>query len=246
MASFAVILAAAGQSSRFSGHRRKKPFVDLKGRAVWIRAADHFLKRSDVCQTILVIAEDDFEWFHEQFRANIAFMDLTVVTGGATRADSVRKGLSAVRPEADYIAVHDAARPILTDQWIDQVFRAAVEHGAAIPGLKITSTLKQLNSQRCVESTPDRDRIVMAQTPQVFRRQILEKAYAVCRNPATATDDSSVVEQTGAQVHVVDGWPMNLKITTGDDFRLAELYLNALPKADGLSALHPFQDEKNW
>ena len=244
MAKFAVILPAAGQSTRFSGFRRRKPFVELKGRAVWQRAAEHFLTRDDVCQTIIVLAEDDIDWFREQFRASLALMDLTVVTGGVTRADSVRRGLAAVQPDADFVAVHDAARPLLTSRWIDQVFAAAVRFQAAIPGLRVTSTIKRVTADSVIEATVDRSGMVLAQTPQVFARTLLEQAYAACRHPAAATDDASVVEQYGHPVHVIDGWPINLKITTGEDFRLAEQLINALPKTRGTKSLHPFDDER--
>lgn len=243
MPRFAVILPAAGSSSRFSGFRRKKPFVELKGRPVWVRTAEHFLNREDVCQTILVVAPDDLDWFREQFRANLAFMTLTVVAGGATRADSVRNGLAAVKSEADYIAVHDAARPLLTAKWIDAVFAAAVRHQAAIPGLKITSTVKRVTAGETIAETVDRSHLVLAQTPQVFARRLLETAYARCAHPAGMTDDASLVEQLGQPVQVIEGWPMNIKITTAEDFRLAELYLNALPRGEGLGSLHPFADE---
>lgn len=244
MPRFCVILPAAGQSSRFSGFRQKKPFVNLKGRPIWVRTAEHFLNRDDVCQTILVLAPDDIEGFREQFRANLAFMNIAVVAGGATRADSVRQGLAAVIEEADHVAVHDAARPILTTEWIDAVFAAGVKYRAAIPGLKVSSTVKQVAANGTIESTLDRSRMVLAQTPQVFERKLLEKAYSVCRNPAAMTDDASVVEEFGQAVHVVPGWAMNLKITTSEDFKLAELYVNSAQKPRGLGDLHPFADER--
>lgn len=243
MSKFAVILPAAGQSSRFSGFRRKKPFMELQGRPVWVRTAEHFLNRADVCQTIVVIAPDDMDWFREQFRANLAFMNLTVVAGGTSRAESVRNGLSSVVPEATHIAVHDAARPILNTRWIDQLFSAVVQHQAVIPGLRITSTVKQLDAHSKVQATVDRSQLVMAQTPQVFERKLLEQAFARCARLAAVTDEASLVEQMGKPVHVIDGWPMNIKITTGDDFKLAEMFVKALPKAEGLRNLHPFADE---
>ena len=139
MSRFAVILPAAGSSTRMTGFQKKKPYIDLKGRPIWVRTAEHFLSRDDVCQTILVVAPDDLEWFRETYRANLAFMDLQVVTGCASRAESVLKGLQAVRPEADYIAVHDAARPLLTAKWIDEVF---AEHAAE--AARFTSGEKKL------------------------------------------------------------------------------------------------------
>ncbi|MEI7699841.1 MAG: 2-C-methyl-D-erythritol 4-phosphate cytidylyltransferase [Planctomycetia bacterium] len=243
MPRFAVILPAAGSSSRMTGFQKKKPYIDLKGRPVWVRTAEHFLSRDDVCQTILVVAPDDLEWFRETYRANLAFMDLQVITGGASRAESVRKGLQAVTSEAEYIAVHDAARPLLVQKWIDDVFAAAVQHKAAIPGLKISSTTKRVDSSGRITQTVDRTGLVQAQTPQVFERSVLEKSFAICKKLAEVTDDASLVEATGHPVHVVDGWPMNIKLTTNEDVRLAELFLGALPKPGGLGSLHPFGDE---
>jgi 2-C-methyl-D-erythritol 4-phosphate cytidylyltransferase len=243
MAKFAVILPAAGNSSRMTGFQKKKPFVDLKGRPVWVRTVEHFLSREDVCQTILVIAPDDMSWFRETFRANLAFMDITLVVGGSSRAESVKNGLQAVKPEADYVAVHDAARPLLTSKWIDEVFAAAQTHKAVIPGLRISSTVKRINSSGLITETVDRTGLVQAQTPQVFERSVLEKAFAICRKLADVTDEASMVESAGHPVHVIDGWPMNIKLTTNEDFKLAELYVNAMPKAGGLGSLHPFGDE---
>jgi len=243
MSRFAVILPAAGSSTRMTGFQKKKPYIDLKGRPIWVRTAEHFLSREDVCQTILVVAPDDLEWFRETYRANLAFMDLQVVTGGASRAESVLKGLQAVRPEAEFIAVHDAARPLLTAKWIDEVFTAAIQYKAAIPGLRISSTVKRVNASGAITETVDRTGLVQAQTPQVFERSVLEKSFAICRKLASVTDDASLVEAAGHPVHVVDGWPMNIKLTTAEDVRLAELFLAALPKPGGLNSLHPFGDE---
>ncbi|MEZ6041401.1 MAG: 2-C-methyl-D-erythritol 4-phosphate cytidylyltransferase [Planctomycetaceae bacterium] len=243
MSKFAVILPAAGQSSRFSGFRRKKPFVELKGRPVWVRTAEHFANHPDVCQTILVVSPDDIEWFKEQFRANLAFMTLTLVEGGKTRAESVENGLKVVADQAEFVAVHDAARPLLTKQWIDSVFDAARKFGAAIPGLPISSTVKRLTPRNSISETVDRTSLVQAQTPQVFKKSLLLDAYSACKDLTATTDDASVVEQFGHAVFVVDGWPMNIKITTPEDFRLAELFVNALPTKGGLKNLHPFSDD---
>lgn len=243
MARFAVVLPAAGKSTRMSGFQRKKPFVELKGRPVWVRTAEHFQGRPDVCQTILVVSPDDMDWFRETFKANLAFMDIKVVAGGASRAESVRNGISAITEQADFIAVHDAARPLLTTRWVDQIFSAALNHKAVIPGLRINSTVKKINADGLIESTVDRTNLVQAQTPQVFERGLLEKAFAVCRNLSSVTDEASLVEGMNHPVHVIEGWDMNIKITTNEDFRMAELYLNSLPKPGGMTGLHPFADD---
>ena len=141
------------------------------------------------------------------------------------------------------IAVHDAARPLLTAKWIDQIFAAAKMHQAAIPGLRISSTVKRVSSDAVISATIDRTGLVQAQTPQVFAAGLIQKAFASCRNLATATDEASLVEAISQPVHVIDGWPMNIKITTNEDFRLAEMFLNSLPKSGDLGGLHPFAEE---
>jgi 2-C-methyl-D-erythritol 4-phosphate cytidylyltransferase len=247
MAKFAVILPAAGKSSRFNFQKRKKTFVELKGRAVWLRAAEHFVNRDDVVQTLIVLAPDDIEWFKEKFAPNMAFMNCEIVAGGAERSDSVRNALARVRADVDFVAVHDAARPLLVQEWIDRVFRAAEQSGAAILATPVTSTLKRANaddpSGNTIEETVSRDRLWAAQTPQVFRRQLLLDAYAQ-QGALHPTDEAQLVEQMGHPVSLVEGSPLNFKITTGDDFRLAEVALDALPKAKTLRALHPFADEE--
>lgn len=243
MARFGVILPAAGSSTRMTGFQKKKPFLDLKGRPVWVRTAEHFLGRNDVCQTIIAVSPDDLDWFRETYRPNLAFMDIQIAAGGASRAESVRNAIQQLSPEVEYIAVHDAARPLLAARWIDEIFAAAIQHKAAIPGLRISSTVKRVGGNGRITETVDRTGLVQAQTPQVFERGVLEKAFAICRNLAGATDEASMVETAGHPVQVIEGWPMNIKITTAEDFRLAELFVGALPKPASLGGLHPFGDE---
>lgn len=242
MPRFAVILPAAGKSSRFTHQRRKKPFADLKGRAVWLRSVDLFVNRDDVVQTLLCLAADDIPWFKETFRADLAFRNVEIVEGGAERADSVEKALARVRGDADFVAVHDAARPLLVDAWITAVFDAAAKSGAAIPAIRMASTVKRVQSGRIVETVPRED-LWQAQTPQVVRTDLLREAFAK-RDGFTATDEAQFVERIGHPVTIVEGSPMNFKITTGDDFRMAEAVLDALPKPRSLRALHPFADEE--
>lgn len=242
MPKFAVILPAAGKSTRFKSQKRKKPFVDLKGRAIWLRSAEHFVNRSDVVQTIVVVSPDDLEWFKEKYAPNLAFMNIEIVAGGAERADSVRNGLAHVRPEAEFVAVHDAARPLLVQEWVDRVFQAAEKTGAAILAVPVTSTLKRAGQQGAVEATVSRAGLWAAQTPQVFRRDWLLEAYAQ-QGTLQPTDESQLLEQAGRSVLLVEGSPLNIKITDDADFRLAEVGLDALPKPKILRALHPFADE---
>jgi 2-C-methyl-D-erythritol 4-phosphate cytidylyltransferase len=237
-----VILPAAGKSSRYRDQHYKKPFAPLDGRPVWMHAADRFANRKDVCQTLLVIAPEDREHFTEKFGGNAALLGIELVEGGAERYDSVARALERVKPEADFIAVHDAARPCIVDEWIDAVFAAAVKTGAAILAAPVTGTLKRSAGDQTVAETVARDNLWEAQTPQVFRRQLLTDAYAR-RGNAKATDDAQLVERLGQKVTIVAGSPMNIKITTREDLRIASALLKALPKPKFTGPAHPFADE---
>src|ERR1043166_166938 len=109
MAKFAVILPAAGRSSRFRD-KEKKPFVNLDGRAVWLRTIEHFINRKDVCQNLIVIDADDEELFRRRFTATIAFMNVQIVLGGRERFESVANALAKLKPEVDFVAIHDAVQ----------------------------------------------------------------------------------------------------------------------------------------
>src|SRR5262245_44661520 len=146
MAKFAVILPAAGKSSRFRD-KEKKPFALLDGRAVWLRCAELFVTRDDICQTLLVVAPEDMELFRRRFTANIAFMDIKIVEGGAERFESVANALNLVKPEADFVAIHDAVRPCLTEELINKVFAGAEKTNAALLAVPVNDTLKQVDAR---------------------------------------------------------------------------------------------------
>ncbi|MCA9144675.1 MAG: 2-C-methyl-D-erythritol 4-phosphate cytidylyltransferase [Planctomycetaceae bacterium] len=245
MATFAVILPAAGKSSRFHDKHYKKPFIALGERAVWLHAADKFLNRDDVKQVILIISPEDREDFHMRFGANVAIMGIDVVEGGAERSDSVRNALARVHDEIDFVAVHDAARPCIASEWIDAVFDAAKETGAAILGVPVSSTLKRVAANNTIEATVPRANVWEAQTPQVFRRDWLVEAYAKA-DKTPATDDAELIQRLGHAVKVVPGSPINLKITTKDDLRLAAQALKALPKPKLEGPTHPFAGDDMW
>ncbi len=245
MAKFAVIMPAAGRSSRFSDKNYKKPFAPLANRAVWLHSAERFLHRGDVAQLILVISAEDRDDFNFKFSSNVAILGIEVVHGGAERSDSVAKGLERVKEDVEFVCVHDAARPCLTDQWIDKVFQTAEQTGAAIFALPISGTIKRVGSDHRIQETVPRSGLWEAQTPQVFRRQLLIEAYAK-RGNFQATDDAQLVERLGKPVTVVPGSPLNLKITTKEDLRLAEQALKALPKPKFQGPMHPFADDDLW
>jgi 2-C-methyl-D-erythritol 4-phosphate cytidylyltransferase len=241
---FAVILPAAGKSSRYRDAHYKKPFAPLDNRPVWLHSAERFVNRDDVKQLIVVISPEDKEAFFSKFGANIAILGIDVVEGGAERSDSVQKALERVKEDIDYVAVHDAARPCLADEWIDKVFAAAEKTGAAMLAIPVSGTLKRVGKDHVVEETVSREGLWEAQTPQVFRRDLLMKAYAN-RGKEPATDDAQLVERLGHKVTVVPGSPVNLKITTKEDLHIAMHMLKALPKPKSLGPIHPFDERFN-
>jgi 2-C-methyl-D-erythritol 4-phosphate cytidylyltransferase len=245
MGQFAVILPAAGRSTRFGDAKQKKIFAELDGRAVWLRAVEPFINRDDVAQTIVVIAPEDRELFERRFRPSVAFLNIRVIDGGAERSDSVARALEVVEPACEYIAVHDAARPCLTGELIDAVFAAAQAHGAALLAIPVADTVKRVGPDGLTTETLPRGDLYLAQTPQVFRRELLLRAYANrARLGAAVTDDTQLVEAIGQRCAVVAGSPMNLKITTAADLRLASAVLQALPKPKRDAPAHPFADEQ--
>jgi len=244
VAKFAVILPAAGNSSRFRDAHYKKPFAPLAGRAVWLHSAEKFLGRDDVVQLLVVIAAEDREDFKFKFASNVAILGIDVVHGGTERADSVAAAIEKVKPEAEFICVHDAARPCLVNPWIDEIFAAAQKSGAAIFAVPVSNTLKRADSEGNIQETVAREGLWEAQTPQVFRRELLVEAYAK-RDGFAATDDAQLVERIGHPVTIVRGSPMNLKIATKEDQRLAEQALKALPKPK-IGPLHPFAGDDMW
>lgn len=247
MAKFAVILLAAGKSSRFKD-KEKKVFADLDGRAVWLRSLEIFSVREDVVQILITVAPEDRELFDRRYRANVAFLShAKVVPGGAERYDSVQKALAHCSPEAEFVAVHDAARPCLTREMVDAVFDKAVETGAAVLGAPMSDSLKRATKDGMIAETVPRAGLWTVQTPQVFTRQLLLDAYAQ-RDAAQGaiTDDAQLVEAIGGKVALVESDATNIKVTTKRDIALAAAILKSRPKPKGEGNLHPFANEDMW
>lgn len=245
MASFSVILAAAGKSSRFKDPNYKKPFAQLKRKAIWLYSAELFLKRPDVKQVIMIISPDDKEDFVSRFGPNLAVMGIDVALGGEQRADSIQNGLAKVDEQSEFVAIHDAARPCIHADLIDDVFQAAIKHKAAIPAIPVYSTLKRSADGNQVDQTEDRNDLYLAQTPQVFARETILELYSK-RGDFQPTDESQLAEKAGQKVAIVAGSPLNIKITTKADLRLANACLDSMPTAKFDAPIHPFADDGLW
>ena len=232
MSKFAVLVVAAGSGQRF-GDRENKILAVLDGQPLFLRALQLFVNREDVCQTLLIVSPDDMPAMKEKFGANLGFMGVQLVTGGAERADSVAAGLAAVSIDAEFVAIHDAVRVCVAQDWIDTVFAAAQKSGAAIPVVPVTATLKRVHPDKTLGDTVSRDGLYQAQTPQAFKKTLLRAAYenlATLRAAGPVTDDAQLVTAAGHPVAAVEGDPRNIKITTKADLALAGAILKALPQ----------------
>ena len=219
-----AIIAAGGAGTRMASDRPKQ-FMLLAGLPVIFHTLKPFEQCESIDEVIVVLPAEQsagFLSFAGKFR-KVA----RVVPGGATRADSVKRGLMAIRSAtARVVAVHDGVRPFVTVEEIDATVMAAQQHGAAILVAPVTDTIKQVRDQRVVE-TLERSGLRRALTPQCFRYELLRQAYQQADvNDPSLTDESALVEQLGIPVSIVEGSARNIKITTAEDLVIAEAFLN--------------------
>jgi 2-C-methyl-D-erythritol 4-phosphate cytidylyltransferase len=174
-------------------------------------------------------------------------MGITLAEGGSHRAESVRRGLEKFSADIDMVAIHDAARPCIATAWIDRVFEAGAKTGAAILAIPVAGTLKRVNADKLITETVDRTGLWEAQTPQVFSRDVLTRAFDhAAAQGSQPTDEAQIVEAIGQPVTVVPGSPINLKITSREDLRLAEQAMKALPANRLVGPTHPFANDDMW
>lgn len=241
----AAIICAAGPGTRFGG-KRKKQFVDVDGRAVFVRSIELFANRDDVRQVLLGISKEDEEIVSIKWGANLKFFGVKTFFGGGERFDTIRTALELVADDIDLIAVHDACRCCATEQLVDDVITAAARSGAAIPACPVTATLKEAKDG-VIARTVDRANLFEAQTPQVFEAALLKKAYANLANldPAQVTDDAFLVEALGHEVSLVRTDSSNIKITVPSDVPIAEAILKSRPKPKPEGPIGPYI-EAQW
>ncbi|QHI72801.1 2-C-methyl-D-erythritol 2,4-cyclodiphosphate synthase [Aminipila terrae] len=211
----AVIIAAAGSGKRM-GSGIPKQFLEIEGKSVLVKTALAFSQNQYVDGFFVVTGKDFVERTEELLKSMDKFMGIAV--GGAERQDSVYKGLEMLPEDTDYVLVHDAARPFITQNVIDLVIEKSVEKGAAVAAVPVKDTIKTVDEQGVFTNTLPRDQLRCIQTPQGFQKELLIKAYkkAFAEN-YYGTDDAVLIERTGFPVHLVDGDYSNIKITTKED-----------------------------
>ena len=226
-----AIILAAGSSVRFSdGSAVKKQFYPVLGIPAVLRSALAFEETPDVKEIIVVTGKEDVGEMKALLDGKISKLS-AVTAGGATRLDSAKAGLELVNPLSKFIAVHDAARCLVTREMIKNVILAAAKDGAAAAACPASDTVKITDGGNTVLETPDRDRVWLAATPQIFTANLYRAAiYTACRNGATVTDDCSAVELLGVKVKLVDCGRENIKITYPVDTAIAEAILTRRAK----------------
>jgi 2-C-methyl-D-erythritol 4-phosphate cytidylyltransferase len=217
--SVGAIIAAAGRSQRMSGSDKLFAVVGDKPLLA------HTLSAFDACRgvdrVVLVLSPENMER-GRGLVAEAGFSKVTVCQGGERRQDSVRNGLEALA-SCQWVVVHDGARPLVTAALIEQGLEAAKKTGAAIAALPIGDTVKEVDPPDLIARTLSRGRLWAAQTPQVFRYDILRQAHQQAQGEAT--DDAALVEMLGYQVRVFEGSPLNIKVTTAADLAVVEALL---------------------
>lgn len=228
----AVILPAAGLGTRMgrpqpekAGTSRKQ-FMLLDGAPIVLHTIRKFASCPQVSEIILALRAEDMEWVRDLVARESLAAPVRVVEGGDSRQQSVENALASIPADTDLVAVHDAVRPFIDPETIEKVISEAAASGAAIVGIVPVDTVKQVHKNR-IRATIPRERLVLAQTPQVFRYELIQEAFARAREDNfTGTDESSLVERLErVEVCVVPGSDRNLKITKPSDMELARLYL---------------------
>ena len=229
MEKVSVIVVAAGMSQRLSG-RRKKQFIEVAGRPLALWAAHRFaVLGKALAEVVLVVPPEDLTMVTEDYAPILKWAGVKqVVPGGARRTESVAAGLEALRKPSDLVAIHDGARPMVRGENILAAIDAARRSGAAILAVRVKDTLKRANDDDVITATVDRAGLWLALTPQVFERELLERAFAKADlDDRSITDDAQLVERIGGHVALVPGSYDNIKVTTVEDLRIVAACLEA-------------------
>jgi 2-C-methyl-D-erythritol 4-phosphate cytidylyltransferase len=241
----AVILPAAGLGTRMgrgsaekTGTSRKQ-FMLLDGSPILIHTVRKFAASDRVSEIVVAVRAEDIEWVAEMLAQEFARERVRVVEGGNSRQQSVDNALGALPGDTNLVAVHDAVRPFIDLEVIHRVFNEAAESGAAIVGVPVVDTVKQVSrgtGKAVIRATLPREKLVLAQTPQVFRYDLLMRAFQSAREDGfIGTDESSLVERLDVEVTVVLGSDRNIKITKSGDMSLAHVFLREDVARESLS-----------
>lgn len=222
-----LVIVAGGSSTRF-GHELPKQFEIVNDRPLLFWSLEAFLAWSSIGNVIVVVPDAWVEPVKKSLEEVVKFQEIQVVAGGASRQESASKGLVALHgvSQAEWVMVHDAARPAITGELIERIWEARNHGHGVIPGIRVTETIKvvSVNGLAKVVETPNRSSLFVAQTPQLFKRLDLFQAYDENKG-LEAVDDASLIEKRGLEVIVVEGDVDNIKVTFSEDMNRVSHWL---------------------
>ena len=228
-----AIIPAAGAGKRM-GLSTAKQFLMVGGQPILARTLRIFENSPIIDEIVLVVPEAEIRAVREMVGAVGAKKVAKIVPGGPQRQDSVQRGLEAADCVHDLVVVHDGVRPFLAPGLLADAVAAGRRHGAATLGIPAKDTIKEVDGGGWIVRTLDRSRFWLMQTPQVFRRELLQRAFAAAMEEGfTGTDDAVLVERIGVAVKIVSGSADNIKITTPEDLRFAEAFLQGRDGGQG-------------
>jgi 2-C-methyl-D-erythritol 4-phosphate cytidylyltransferase len=232
MTRITAILPAAGMGTRMGGETPKQ-FLELDGAPILLHTLRRLASCEIITEIILATRVEELQRIEERCRQEKFRQPVRVVKGGASRQESVTAALELIGDDVELVAVHDAVRPFVTCEQVARVIEEARKRGAAILGIPAMDTVKEVKRSSLpqdvalITGTIPRERVVLAQTPQVFRTKLLKEAFAkAAADGVNASDEAGLVERLGYDVYVVHGTERNIKITKPSDMELARFYLD--------------------
>lgn len=221
-----AVVVAAGNSQRMGLNKTMMP---LAGRPVILHVLDVLGSVTEISRVVIVTNSENLSQLESLVDTDPIHVPIELCLGGDTRQASVRNGVGIVGEDVDFILIHDAARPLITADVVERGVSLAMSAGAAIAGVPVTDTIKRVDSTHVIQETVDRSTLTAAQTPQIFRREWLQRAYRRVDSSDSIgpfTDESALLEWAGFTVHVFPGSKENIKLTTPIDVALAETILS--------------------
>ncbi|MGL4911702.1 MAG: 2-C-methyl-D-erythritol 4-phosphate cytidylyltransferase [Romboutsia sp.] len=215
-----VVIVAAGTGSRMKMDINKQ-FIKLNDKEIIAYTIEKFYENKNIQDIVVVIKEEEFEFFKSQIISKYGFENIKIAFGGNERQDSVYNGLKALDEKCKIVLIHDGARPFVSEEIIANSITEAINNKAVVVGVSVKDTIKVVDSDNNIVETPDRSKLWAVQTPQTFVYQVLLKSYEdAFKDNFYGTDDAMLVERIGYKVKIIQGSYNNIKITTQEDLNI--------------------------
>lgn len=244
MSQMAVLFVVAPSAS--ASYESGKPFHKIDNREVFMRAIELYANREEVDQRILCVLPDDMSLIQQKYAAHLGFQGVSVAAGGPDWFGAVTRGIEKIKAHVELVMVHDACCPVVGYPLLDALENAVKKTGAAVPIINSVVALARSDKQGNLTDRLDGNSLVEVQSPQIFTRAVLEKAYAARVGLKTSPqDDAALVQAVGGKVTTVPGSRLNVRVDSDESARMAADFIKMLPKARSKAPLSPF-DEAQW